>query len=154
MRALIAFSLMFVLWACGLAAEESTRSASLAIEDAWAAPTPAGVDVSAGYLSIDNRTASSDRLLSATSPRAERVEVHEMRMDGAVMRMRPVQALAIPAGAEVQLAVGGAHLMFYGVRQPFNEGEEIPVELVFETAGAIDVVLPVRRSSPARHADH
>lgn len=147
------FSLFFAA-ACGApqpAQPETT--AALNLGQAWAAPTPAGVDVSAGYLTIRNDTDAADYLLSATSPRAERVEVHEMTMDGAVMQMRPVDRLEIAAGESVQLAPGGAHLMFFGVTSPFAEGESISVQLVFETAGTIDVSLPVRRGAPAAHGD-
>jgi copper(I)-binding protein len=68
--------------------------------------------------------------------------------------MRPVETLEIAAGERADLAPGGMHLMFYGVSQPFAEGEEIPVQLTFETAGAIDAVLPVRRSAPENHGGH
>jgi copper(I)-binding protein len=70
-----------------------------------------------------------------------------MSMDGAVMRMRQIEGgLAAPAGATVTLSPGGMHLMFYGVTQPFAEGESIPVTLTFEHAGDIGVTLPVRRA--------
>lgn len=155
MKALIPLFFFALLAACGAPPAEHSPSqaqaAALVIEDAWAAPTPSGVDVSAGYLTIANGTAGADRLLSATSPRAERVEVHEMVMDGAVMQMRPVAQLEVPAGQSMQLAPGGAHLMFYGVSEPFAEGQSIPVQLVFETAGTIDVTLPVRRGAPETH---
>jgi copper(I)-binding protein len=125
------------------------------VRDAWAAPTPAGVDVAAGYLTISNRAAGDDHLLGATSPRAERVEIHEMVMDGAVMQMRPVARLKIPAGQDLQLEPGGMHLMFFGVAAPFDEGQEIPIRLNFETAGMIDVSLPVRRAGATSHgAEH
>lgn len=126
--------------------------AAFVVHDAWAAPTPAGVDVAAGYLTITNHSGAADRLLSATSARAERVEVHEMTMNGAVMQMRAVESLNIPAGGDVTLGPGGMHLMFFGVSQPFIEGQTIPVHLVFETAGAMDVNLPVnRRGGPAHN---
>ncbi len=129
-------------------------NAGLEIRDGWAAPTPGGVEVSAGYLTIVNMTGADDRLTGATSPRAERVEVHEMSMDGGVMRMRPVEGgMAAPAGATVTLGQGGQHLMFYGVRQPFTEGESIPVTLHFARAGDVAVELPVRRAASA-HSGH
>lgn len=120
-------------------------AATLELRDAWAAPTPGGVDVSAGYLTIANGTSAEDHLITASSARAERVEIHEMTMDEAgVMRMRAVNSLAVPSGEEINLGPGGLHLMFFGVTQPFALGEEIPVTLTFANAGAIDVVLPVR----------
>lgn len=158
MRALLFLCFLAATTACSEPASshgvEHGQAAALTVETPWAAPTPAGVDVSAGYLTIHNGSAAADRLLSVSSPRAERVEVHEMSMDGAVMRMRPVEALTVAAGERVQFGPGGKHLMFYGVSEPFREGEQIPVQLRFETAGTLDVVLPVRRGAPASHAQH
>lgn len=157
MRALFALLLFVAAASCDARRTEAhgaDRAATLSIDHAWAAPTPAGVDVSAGYFTIHNSSAAEDRLLSATSPRAARVEVHEMSMDGAVMRMRAVDRLAIGPGQDVELGPGGMHLMFYGVTAPFTEGETIPVRLTFEAAGAIDVSLPVRHAAPEGHAGH
>lgn len=156
MRALAPlFALLFAA-ACGAPQqpEQAARAEALNIEQPWAAPTPSGVDVSAGYLVINNPTANGDRLLGATSARADRVEVHEMTMNGAVMQMRRVENLTIAAGQSVILAPGGMHLMFYGVAEPFAEGQSIPVQLTFEKAGAIDVTLPVRRTGPEGHSSH
>lgn len=157
MKALFPLVLILSAAACGAPThpqsdhEAPAVAAEVTVRDAWAAPTPAGVDVAAGYLTISNATGGDDRLVSVTSPRAERVEVHEMAMDGAVMQMRPVAQLDIPAGRDVQLAPGGMHLMFYGVQEPFVAGQEIPVQLHFETAGTIDVLLPVNRT-PTEHS--
>lgn len=155
MKALAQLFTLFFTAACGAPqqhAEHATSVGELTIEQPWAAPTPAGVDVSAGYLVIDNQTASDDRLLGVTSVRAERVEVHEMTMAGAVMQMRPVESLTISTGQSATLAPGGMHLMFYGVAEPFADGQDIPVRLTFERAGVIDVTLPVRRLPPEGHS--
>jgi copper(I)-binding protein len=159
MKSLFPLFLILIAAACGApsgasAAHEMRGGASVSAHDAWTAPTPAGVDVAAGYMTISNPTNAADRLLSATSPRAELVEVHEMRMDGTVMRMRPLTNLEIPAGGEVRLGPGGNHFMFFGVSEPFAQGQNIPVQLVFEHAGTIDVTLPVRRTAPANHNAH
>lgn len=156
MKKLFALALLAAAAACGSpqtpeTPENSSAAADLPqgleIRDPWAAPTPGGVDVSAGYLSIANGGAA-DRLVSVSSPRAGRVEVHEMRMDGDVMIMRQVEGgLAIPASETVTLAPGGLHLMFMGVTQPFAAGEEIPVTLTFENAGVRELALPVRANA-------
>lgn len=145
MRAIF-FAAALLLAACGQA-----DSGALHIRDAWAAPTPNGVDVSAGFLTVVNPTDQTDRLLSVSSSRAARVEVHEMTMDGGVMQMRALDALQIPPNGEATLAPGGAHLMFYGVTQPFAVGEEISVQLTFEHAGEIDVTMPVRNQLATGH---
>lgn len=158
MKYALAATLFALTTACGAAQDNSAAAQShqhsqstLEVHHAWAAPTPGGVDVSAGYLTISNHTQAQDRLVSASSPRAARIEVHEMSMDGGVMRMRPMEALVIPAGGEVALSPGGAHLMFYGVREPFVQGQTIPVRLTFANAGAVDVTLTVQRAAPATH---
>lgn len=133
----------------------SPAAATLSVRDAWASPTPSGAQVSAGYLTIVNGTAAADTLVSATSPRATSVEVHEMSMDGAVMRMRQVTGgLTVQSGGEVTLAPGGNHLMFMGVTQPFTEGESIPVTLTFANAGVVEVQLPVHREAPMEMSGH
>lgn len=153
MRAFIFSTILMFTAACSgetasSAAQE--RAVAVRVENAWAAPTPGGVEVSAGYVTIVNSGASDDRLVSITTPRAERAEVHEMSMDGGVMRMRALEGgLVIPAGGRVTLGPGGQHLMFYGVTQPFTEGETIPVTLTFEHAGALRAELPVRRAAPS-----
>lgn len=151
MRFLLSLAVCFALAACGAppqpqpqAAAAGEASGALAIDDGWASATPGGAAVSAGYLTITSPTA--DRLLSVSSPRAARVEIHEMAMDGDVMRMRAVEGgLTLPAGEAVTLAPGGRHLMFMEVAPPFSEGESVPVTLTFEQAGAVEVEMPVRR---------
>ncbi|HVV34859.1 MAG TPA: copper chaperone PCu(A)C [Vitreimonas sp.] len=156
MRTLFAVALLSCLAACGQPHAQNdqqpatgirTENATLHIEDAWAPPTPGGVDVAAGYLTIVNGSSTDDQLVSAESPRAEHVEVHEMIMNGAVMQMRPMSALPVAAHDQATLSPGGRHLMFTGVKQPFTPGEQIPVDLTFAHAGKIHVTLDVRAPS-------
>jgi hypothetical protein len=123
----------------------SAQIGQLSISQAWAAATPGGVTVGAGYLMISNAGAADDRLISASSPRAAKVEVHEMSMDGAMITMRKLDSLAIPAGGAATLAPGGTHLMFLDIKTPFAAGETVPVTLNFEHAGAVTLELPVRQ---------
>lgn len=151
MKKLIALAFFALAAACGPAqAPQQTPPTAqalpegLEVREPWAAPTPGGVDVSAGYLTIANG-GSADTLVAVSSPRAASVMIHEMSMDGAIMRMRGVEGgLVVPAQSVVALAPGGIHLMFMGVSAPFLEGEEIPVTLTFENAGVREVILPVR----------
>jgi copper(I)-binding protein len=76
---------------------------------------------------------------------AERVEVHNMSMDGGVMTMRPVEGgLEIPAGGAVELKPGGLHLMLIGLKAPLTEGGSVPLTLVFDNGERIDAPLGVR----------
>ena len=156
MKTVLAFAFLWCLVACGRqhapqhaipATGIRVEGTTLHVEDAWAMPTPGGVDVSAGYLTIVNGADTADTLLSVESPRAEHVDVHEMTMNGAVMQMRPVATLAVTAHDQVTLSPNGRHLMFTGVKQPFTPGEEIPLDLTFANAGKLHVTLYVRGPS-------
>lgn len=104
--------------------------------------------VGGGFLTIENTGAEADRLVSVASPVSGSVQLHEMAMDGDVMKMRHLQdGIEIPAGETVTLSPGGLHIMFMGLAQAFVEGEAVPVTLTFEKAGTIDMELPVM--SPA-----
>lgn len=113
--------------------------------------------VGGGYLTIRNTGAADDRLVSVATPRAGGGEMHEMAMQGTVMRMRALpEGIALPAGATVVLKPGGLHVMFTRVGTPFRTGETVPVTLGFEKAGKLEIVLPVLPAGamPAAHAMH
>ncbi|WIJ24908.1 copper chaperone PCu(A)C [Devosia sp. RR2S18] len=110
----------------------------------FARATLPNAPVGGGFLTIENTGAEADRLISASSPAAAEVQLHEMAMDGEVMRMRQLEdGIEIPAGGTVTLEPGGLHIMFMGLREPFVEGEEVPVTLTFEQAGSVEIKLPV-----------
>ena len=117
------------------------------VEAAWARPTVAGQSAGGGYLKIAGG-ASADRLLSASAQVARHVELHSMEMDGNVMRMRPVESVAVPAGQTVELKPGGLHIMFMGLAQPLKSGSSFPLTLRFEKAGDVTVQVKVAPQAP------
>lgn len=124
------------------------------VESGYSYATPAPGITAAGFLTVVNGP-TADRLLSAESPRARRTEIHEMRMDGGVMRMRALaDGLPLAAGARLELAPGGYHLMLIDPPQPFAVGESVPVNLVFEKAGPIAATLQVRARDAEGTAAH
>ncbi|ATE70064.1 hypothetical protein CNO08_00905 [Lysobacter capsici] len=81
-------------------------------------------------------TASRDlRLIGARSDIAQNTEVHEMAMQGQMMRMREVAAVPLPRGQAVALAPGGYHVMLIGLKRPLSAGDQVALTLVFEDAG-------------------
>ena len=87
-----------------------------------------------------------DRLIGASSPAAEKTELHESIMDAGVMKMREVQGLPVAPGKPAVLAPGGYHFMLMHLKQPLNEGDRIPVTLTFEKAGAIQTIALVAKA--------
>src|SRR6516225_4894213 len=127
-----------------LVAATSARADDISVKQAWSRATPKGAQVAGGYLTIENHSPSPDRLISAATPAATKIEIHEMTTLNGIMVMRPVEGgLTIPPGASVTLAPGGSHLMFIGINAPFSEGEHIAAALMFEKAGKIDVTFDV-----------
>lgn len=133
------------------------RLGDLAVTAAYSRATAPHAPVGGGYLTVTNAGPSDDRLVSARSPAAGRVEIHEMKMEGEVMRMRELgDGLPLPAGARVELKPGGTHLMLMELKAPLVEGETVPVTLTFEKAGEVAVELAVgpMNAKGAEHAHH
>ena len=132
--------------ALGLAAlasqAHSFKLGALSIGHPYARATVAGQPTGGGFLSIENRGAD-DRLLSASAEVSKAVELHSMAMEGDVMHMREVDAVALPAGKAVELKPGGLHIMFVGLKAPFKEGDKFPLKLRFEKAGEVTVTVTV-----------
>lgn len=127
-----------------LADDASVMAGSLELSGAFTRATLPAAKVGGGFLTITNHGTESDRLVSAASPATPMVQLHEMRMDGDVMKMRELEnGIEIPAGETVILAPGGLHLMFMKMTTPFVEGEEVSVTLGFEKAGTVDIMLHV-----------
>jgi copper(I)-binding protein len=120
----------------------------LAVSGGWTRPAMRGA-TAAGYLEIVNRGPRPDRLVGASSALAARVSLHESRMVGSVMTMRPVPNLIIPPRGRVALAPSGLHLMLEGLRRPLRIGERIPLTLQFAGAGAKRASLTVGAGPPA-----
>lgn len=126
---------------------------SLEIGNPWTRATPASAQSGGGFLTITNKGTAPDRLVAVRSAASNKAEIHEMKMDGNVMRMRELdKGLEIPAGATVELKPGSYHLMFMELKAPFAKDAKIPATLVFEKAGSIDVELSVAAMGAASPA--
>lgn len=132
--ALLAFSMS------APASAHEYKLGDLIIDHPHARATVEGAPVSGGYMTITNKGDADARLLSAASEFSGKTEIHEMAMDGDVMKMRKLDdGLAIPAGETVILKPGGLHIMFMGLKEPLMRDEKRAVTLTFEKAGSIDV---------------
>lgn len=139
----------------GAMSGEPVTLGDLTIDAAWARAMLPGQPAGGGYVAITNNGDEADRLISASSPAAGKVEVHSMEMKDGVMVMRPVEGgLEIPPGETIELKPGGQHLMFMQVGEPFAEGGSVPVELTFERAGSVEIVLPIRAARGGGHGNH
>ena len=110
----------------------------------WSRATAKGAKVGAGYVVISN-DGEEDTLVKATSDISERIEIHDMKMVGDVMKMRELdKGLTVPAQDRVELKPGGYHLMFMSLKRPLKEGETINVKFTFAKSGEVELPFDVK----------
>jgi periplasmic copper chaperone A len=117
---------------------------SIHIAKPWSRATPKGATSGAGYMSITNKGTTPDRLSCVSSDVSGQCQIHNMTMEGGVMKMRPVESgLEIKPGETITLQPGGFHVMFVDLKHPLERGKTVKVTLKFDNAGTVDVEYPV-----------
>ena len=119
-------------------AEDATITAPFARE------VPPGAPASASFMTIENKSSSPLKLISAESDVSEVVELHTHTNDNGVMRMRKVPAIEVPASGKTELKPGGLHIMLIGPHKPLKMGQEISVKLNFEDGSSKSVTMHVK----------
>ena len=118
------------------------QSPQTQVTNAWSRATPGGASTGAVYLTLDSP--AGDTLTGVSSPVAQAASVHEMAMDGTIMKMRAVPGgLALPAGHPVTLQPGGYHIMLEGLKGPLKQGQTLPLHLTFAKSAPVDVTATV-----------
>lgn len=143
----------------GCEAGQAFAAGDIAVTGAFTRATLPGAKSAGGFMTITNAGATADRLIGAATKTAKKTEVHEMKMEGDVMKMNALAGgLEIPAGATVALEPGGYHVMMMGLVQALHEKACLEVILTFETAGDLPVVLTVgptdADAAPGEHEGH
>lgn len=96
------------------------------------------------YVTLTNTGAQADALLSASSDAAQTVELHEVKNDAGVMKMRPVAKIDVPAGGKIEMKPGGYHVMLLGLTRDLKPGDKVLVTLKFERGGEVRAEAAVR----------
>jgi len=112
------------------AAAVPAAHAQVQIESPWVRATVAAQKASGAFFNITSATDA--RLVKVSSPVANVAEIHEMKTEDGVMKMRQIDALALPAGQAVELKPGGYHVMLLGLKGQIKEGDTVPLSLVVE----------------------
>lgn len=128
-----------VLLARSVQAEDFTAG-NLKVSTPWVRATPNGAAVGGGYMTITNTGSTPDRLVGGSSDASARFEIHTMSIDNGVMKMRPMEnGVEIKPGQTVEFSPGGYHVMFVGLKKPFEQGQHVTALLKFEKAGNVAV---------------
>jgi copper(I)-binding protein len=138
------------LLALGCAAQ-AQAPAPVTVEHAWARTSVQGQSGTGAFMTLTAREPLT--LVGVSTPAAGVAEIHEMKMEGDVMKMRPIEALPLPAGKAVELKPGGHHLMLMNLKAPLQAGTQVPVTLRLRDAKGntrtLDVSVPVSARAPA-----
>ncbi len=131
------------------AATQKFALGQIEIGNAWARASMAAARTGGGFFTLANNGAAPDRLIAASSPAAERVEIHAIKVVGSDLRMRELaDGLAVAPGITLTLKPRGYHLMLLDLKAPLEQGGRVPVTLTFEKAGNIDIELVVAPAGP------
>jgi copper(I)-binding protein len=132
-------------WLSGARKSTAYTLGRLVISDPWARAVSEASPECGGFFAVTNKGEVADRLVSASSPLAERIEIHAIRVVGADIKMRPLpDGLRIPAGTALTLKPRGYHLLMLGMKVPLARGASLPVTLVFDNAGSVEIELEIR----------
>lgn len=131
-----------------LATTARAQAATVVAHDAWVREAMGARKVTAVFLTLENTGATARSVVSGTADVAETLELHEMVRDGTMMKMSPVKAIEVPAGARTELKPGGLHLMLFGLRKPLAAGDSVRVTLAMDDGSTLAITAGVRKPGP------
>lgn len=149
-------SLAVATLAVASAGVQAQSQSQVTVSNAWVRATVPAQKATGAFMQL--QSVADARFVSASSPLTPTVEVHEMAMQGDVMRMRQVQAVDLPAGKVVELKPGGHHIMLMNLKAQVKEGDTVPLTLVFEGKDGkrqtVEVKAPVHGLAHQGKQDH
>ncbi|WP_306153754.1 copper chaperone PCu(A)C [Roseovarius sp. MMSF_3281] len=132
-------------------------AADITVDDAYARSAAVSAKTGAAFMMIHNHGNTDDRLIGVASPAADLVQLHTHKegANGVMKMMHVEEGFALPADGMIKMQRGGQHVMFMGITQPFEQGAMIPLTLTFETAGEMEIEVPVDLERQPMHGhDH
>lgn len=150
---LLILALPLAFFLVGPASAQTSTQDVIVVDHLWARATPRGAKTGAVYLTVVNNGSSTDRLLSATTPVADKVQFHSASEENGISHMREMRAVDVAARTEVPFRPGGMHIMLVGLKQPLKQGETFSMTLTFEKAGKRELSVPVAGVGAMQGAD-
>jgi periplasmic copper chaperone A len=142
--------LMMLLALGPAAADDAPAETGLHVTGAYASVSRPNAPTGAVYMTIENPTATEDRLLSVNASIAEKSMLHtnSLAEDGMMQMLEMSDGLPIPAEGRTALARGADHVMLMGLTRPLADGDRFTLDLTFETAGKVVVIVTVGNAAP------
>jgi len=146
-----AIALLLIVGSSGQLRAQAAQGKTISVADAWARATPKGSTTAVIYMTVINSGQDPERILGATTPMAEKVQLHSNANENGVMKMRELTSIEIEAGKKVALKPRGTHAMLVGLKQLLIASQSFPLTLEFEKAGKIDVTVSVEKVGAMEH---
>jgi copper(I)-binding protein len=125
-----------------IALSTGALASDVTVKDAFARAS-ATPTAKTGAIYLTLASPGGDRLIAVFSPAAAMAHIHESKDENGVMKMEMLESLDLAAGSETVMAPGGLHIMLTGLKAPLKKGESLPLELTFEKAGVVSLMVPV-----------
>jgi copper(I)-binding protein len=138
-------ALLFTIMVGAHAHAQQRAQDTIVVEHPWARATPGGAKTGAAYMTLVNNGSTADRLVSATTPVAEKVQFHSASEENGTSRMREMRSVEVAPKGQVSFSPGTMHIMIVGLKKPLKEGDTLAMTLIFEKAGKVDVSVPVEK---------
>jgi len=122
-----------------LAGRAYAQSNAVVAQNAWARPPAASRNMTGLFMILENHGGQKCAVVSGSSDIAEKVELHEMKNEGGMMRMSPVAQIEIPANGKAELKPGGLHIMLFGIKAKPVEGDTFDVTLKLDNGSTVPV---------------
>lgn len=123
----------------------SAQQASVTVTDAWLRQPVGNRKTTAVFAVVENKSAEARAVVGGTTDAAEKLELHEMKMDGAMMRMSPVKEIRVPANGKTELKPGGLHIMLFGLKAQPKVGDTVNLSLRLDDGTTVVVAAQVRK---------
>jgi hypothetical protein len=153
-RAMAVFWFIFLIAGAPTGWANDYKAGDISISHPWARASAGKAKAGAAYITITNNGTHVDRLIKMATPVAKKASLHTHKVEGDIMRMRPVKAVEVNPGEPTVMKPGGLHVMLMGLKAPLKEGAAFPLTLTFEKAGAIEVRVMVMKVGSMGHDKH
>lgn len=146
LSAALTMGVLAVMLVAGPSVAHSPAKQGITVSDAWSRERPASIKMGGAFVAIHNNGPEADMLVAASSPVAEKVEIHNVAEKDGVMKMFEVEGVEIPAGAKIEMKPGGYHIMLMGLKETLEKGKSFPLTLEFAHAGKIEVTVEIKEA--------
>lgn len=139
-------SLMMAALALGLPGMLHAQTPAVSVHDAWVREPMGGRNMTGAFAVVENSGATPKAIVAASSDVSDKVELHEMKNDGGMMRMSPVKRMDVPANGKLELKPGSFHVMLFDVKRKIADGEKVSITFTFDDGSKVTTEAQVRKA--------